>query len=259
MDTPQLPAGQEPRPVMRVLGATGKALGALLFVAAVSAGAAWGVFSYRIAQEQQNNAAQVVELREELRLRQDEMTVLRQELQQRQDELGAQMQQVQQAAQEAKLLLNQSGQTTTLDARLREIDTIKLDLKKTQDDLAAKLQSMEKSVAEQVAKQGQETAQALSLEMRWKSLVIKSQGEILLAQVHWTEGNRGLAKDELGLAVESLTQATEEAPDPVKAQLKPVLELAEQTRSALILEQSSARDSLNLLWHRVSDLLALKP
>ena len=245
MSTPNLPADPQPGAFWRTLGAVARAIGALSVVAAVSAGAAWGVFSYRIQQEQSNTSEQVAALRQELR--------------QREDDLAAQMKQVQQAAEEAKLLLNQNGQTTTLEARLREIDTLKLELKKTQDDLDQKLQAMEKSVADQVAKQGQETAQALSLELRWKTLLTKAQGEILLSQVHWAEGNRGLAKDELAIAAKTLTQAMTEAPDPIKTDLKPIVELAEQTRSALILEQSSARDSLNLLWHRVSDMLAASP
>lgn len=244
MSTPNLPTEPQPRSFWHTLGAVVRAIGALIVVAAVAGGAAWGVFSYRIQQEQSNTSEQV--------------TALRQELQQRQDDLATQVQKVQQAAEEAKLLLSQNGETTTLEARLREIDTLKVDLKKTQEDLDQKLQNMEKSVAEQVAKQGQATAQALSLELRWKTLLTKAQGEILLAQVHWAEGNRGLAKDELEIATKTLTQAMTEAPDPIKTDLKPLVELAEQTRSALILEQSSARDSLNLLWHKVSDMLALQ-
>jgi hypothetical protein len=250
MSTPDLAPEPEPRKWTTALVAAVKWAAVILLVAAVSAGAAWEVFSYRIRQEQAGTAAQVTQLREEVRQRQDE-------LKQQQDALTSQVQQVQKAAEDARLLVSQNGQTVTLDARLKEIDTLRVDLKKTQDELDAKLKAMEQSVVDQVAKQGKETAQALSVELRWKSLLIKAQGEVLLAQVHWAEGNRGLAKDELGIAVKTLQQAQAEAPETVQAQLRPVLDLAEQARSALIMEQSSARDSLNMLWHRVSDMLAV--
>jgi hypothetical protein len=200
------------------------------------------VFEWRIRSEQQDTAAQV--------------TALRQELRGRQDQLEAQMTRVETAATEAKLLLGQNGNTITLDARLKEIDTLKLDLKKTQDDLDTKLKDLQKSVTDEVARQGKETAQALSLELKWKTLVVKAQGEVLLAQVHWAEGNRGLAKDELGNAARTLQQAMDVAPDTVKRSVKEAVDLAEQAKGALILEQPSARDMLNLLWHKVSDLLS---
>ena len=221
---------------------TARTAGILVLVAAVSAASAWGVFSYRIRQEQQGTM--------------DQVSALRQELRQQQDQLAEQVTRVEKAAQEAKLLLDQSGQSTTLDARLKEIDTLKLDLKKTQDDMESKLKAVEKSVIDEVAKQSKETAQALSTELRWKSLLIKAQGEILLAQIHWAEGNRGLAKDELGYATRTLQQASDEATEPAKGKIKSVASQAEQAKASLILEQSSARDSLNLLWHGVSELLA---
>lgn len=242
MDTP--PELQEQTPRWRGLLTVVRGAAALVVVAAVSAGAAWGVFSYRMQSERTSTAAEVAALRQEVAAQQAELT--------------GKVKQVEDAAREAKLLMDQSGQATTLDARLKEIDTLKLEIKKTQDDMATKLQSLEKSVVEQVAKQGKETAQALSVELRWKTLLVKAQGEVLLAQVHWAEGNRGLAKDELNIAATTLQQAYAEAPDAAKTQLKPVVDLAEQTKAALILEQSSSRDSLNLLWHRVSDLLAAK-
>lgn len=242
MSTPDL--GPEPRPSLwaQAFRATARTVGWLLAVAAVAAVSAYGVFDWRIRQEQSNTTAQVAALRDDLR--------------QRQDQLEEKVQRVEKAAAEAKLLLNQDGATTTLDARLKEIDQLKLELKKTQDDTDAKLKNLEKSVTEQVAKQSKETAQALSVELRWKSLLVKAQGEVLLAQVHWAEGNRGLAKDELSVAARTLQQASDEAPDAAKAALKPALDLADQAKSALILEQSGARDALNLLWHKVSELLA---
>jgi hypothetical protein len=243
MTTPELSPGpgSEPNRLGKALAGTLKWIVALILVAAVSAGAAWEVFSYRIAQEQQGTANQVAQLR--------------QDFQQQQDQLASQMADVQKAAQEAKILMAQNGQTTTLEARLQEIDTLRVDLKKTQDEVDAKLKAMEQSVVDQVAKQGKETAQALSVELKWKSLLIKAQGEVLLSQVHWAEENKGLAKDELGTAIKTLQAAQAAAPDSIQAQLKPVLDLAEQTRAALITEQSSARDSLNMLWHKVSELL----
>lgn len=219
----------------------GKAILLLALVVAVSAASAYAVFDYRIRAEQQGTSAQVTALRDELR--------------QQQANLVAKVDRVEKAAGDARLLMTQNGDLTSLDAKLKEIDTLKLELQKNRQDMDTKLQALEKSVVEQVAKQGKETAQALSLEMRWKSLLIKAQGEVLLAQIHWTEGNRGLAKDELGIAAASLQKALEAVPESGKPGLKQVVDLAEQARASLILEQSSARDSLNLLWHRVSELL----
>ncbi|HYG57489.1 MAG TPA: hypothetical protein VD902_05425 [Symbiobacteriaceae bacterium] len=243
MDTEPIAPEQSPSKASSLVVTALKGAGALALVAAVAAGAAWSVFSYRMQSERQGTADQVAALRQEIRTAQDD--------------LSAKVQQVEDAAREAKLLMDQSGQTATLDARLQEIDTLRLEVKKTRDDMDAKLQSLEKSVVEQVAKQGKDTAQALALELRWKTLLVKAQGEVLLAQIQWAEGNRGLAKDELAIAAGTLLQAYTEAPEAVKADLKPVVDLAEQTKAALILEQASARDSLNMLWHRVSDLLGM--
>ncbi|HYF91903.1 MAG TPA: hypothetical protein VD969_06630 [Symbiobacteriaceae bacterium] len=218
-----------------------KFIGLLVLVAAVSAASAWGVFSWRIGQEQQDMSGQVAALRQELR--------------QQHDMLSEKIALVEKAAQEAKLLMDQGGQAVTLQSRLQELDTMKLDLKKTQDDMDAKLKAIEKSVVDQVAKQSQESALALSAELRWKSLLIKAQGEILLAQVHWAEGNRGLAKDELGYATRTLQEASAAATASAQGAIEAVAQQAETTKSALILEQSSARDALNLLWHQVSALL----
>lgn len=247
MTTPLLPPENEPNAggFATLMRGGLKAAGALLLVGAISAGAAWGVFEFRIQQEQQEQqrvAAEVSSLRDSLR--------------QRQDQLESQIGRVEQAAVDAKLLLQQGGEVVSLESRLKEIDNLRLELQKAQQETDTKLKALEQSVIEQVAKQGKETALALSTELRWKSLLIKAQGEVLLAQVRWSEGNRGLAKDELALAVKSLQAAVEEAPEANKPAMKQVLDLAEQARSALILEQSSARDTLNLLWHRVSEQLA---
>ncbi|MGE5673083.1 MAG: hypothetical protein ACM3XM_04265 [Mycobacterium leprae] len=214
----------------------------LLLMAAVSAGSAYGVFSWRIKTEQQAASAQVAAARAELR--------------QQQAELADRMTRLEQAASAAQLLLTQNGQTTSLDAKLKEIDSLKLDLKKTQDDLDTRMKQVQQSVVDQVAKQSKETAQALAQEVKWKNLVVKAQSEVLLAQVHWSEGNRGLAKDELGQATQTLQEAMAAAPEASRAAIKESLEMGEQAKSALILEQSSARDSLNLLWHKINDLLS---
>jgi len=92
--------------------------------------------------------------------------------------------------------------------------------------------------------------------MTVKGLLVKAQGEVLLAQVYWAEGNRGLARDELAIAQQSLMDALEAAPAQAKADLQKVVDLAESTRAALILESNSARDQLNLLWHEVSARLS---
>ncbi len=252
MSTPLLPSDPEPKRSSQALAGIAKGIGALLIVATVSAASAWVVFEYRIQAEQAATVSQVTTARDQaLREVQD----LKAELEQKQVELDAKMNRVEQAAADAGLLLQKEGEVSTLDARLKEIDTLKLDLKKTQDELDARLKAMEQSVLDQISKQGQETAQALSVEMRYKSLVIKAQGEVLLAQFHWAEGNRGLARDELAVAARSLQDALAAAPESAKPAIKAVVDSAEQSRAALILEQSTARDSLNLLWHQVSELL----
>jgi hypothetical protein len=242
LSNPEISPGPEPNRWLAALRSTAKAVGALVLVAAISAGAAYGVFEWRIRQEQADTRAEVAAFRQDFR--------------KQQDDLSARVDQVEKAATEARLLLNQDGNVTSLDAKLKEIDTLKLELQKAREETNAKFQSMEQSVAEQVAKQGKETAQALAVEMQWKNLIIKAQGEVLLAQVHWAEGNRGLAKDELTTAGKSLQQALEAAPERNKTPIRQAVDLAEQTKAALIMEQSSARDSLNLLWHRTNDLLA---
>jgi|GEM_PF-1367767 len=250
------PTEPEPQRSGLAIGSLVKGVGALLIVAVVSAGSAWAVFEYRIQAEQAATANQVSALRDEALA---EVEALKGELAQRQVDLEAQVSRVEQAATEAGLLLQKDGQVTTLDARLKELDTLKLELQKTQQDLDSKLKAMEQSVLDQISKQGQETAQALSVEMRYKSLLIKAQGEVLLAQFHWAEGNRGLARDELAVAARSLQDALAAAPEAAKPPIKAVVDSAEASRSALILEQSTARDSLNLLWHQVSELLAPAP
>lgn len=242
MNLPPIPPESEPSRTAAALRATLGALAKLLLVAAISGATALGVFEWRMRQEQQSATAR--------------LEAVRADVQRSQAQLDAKMATIEKAAEGARLLLAQNGATTTLDARLAELDALKLEFHKQRDDIDARFKNVEKSMVEQVAKQGKETAQALAQDLRVKSLLIKAQGEVLLAQVHWSEGNRGLAKDELATAATSLRLALESAADTGRDGIKQALDLADQARSALILEQSSARDSLNLLWHRVSDLLA---
>lgn len=250
MSTPEsnLPAPPSPRLWDRVLQALRTAL-LLLLTAGLAAGGTYYAMDWRLRQSEVETAAALAAM-------QESNAALQQSLGQSQSELDAKLVRIEQAAREAKLLLEQDGQTVGLDQRLKEIDLLRLELKQARDEMASKLTAMERSVVDQIAQQGQETAQALAVEMRYKSLLIRAQGEVLLAQIYWSEGNRGLARDELAIAYRSLTRAQEEAPEKGREAIKPVLALAEQARSALILEQSGARDSMNLLWHRVSELLA---
>lgn len=236
MTAPQnAPTPPEPKPRRsRWLATFAKWFFGLLAVAAISGGAAYGVFQWQIQGE-----------REQL-----------QQLQADQQQLNEQMELVQQAAEEAELLLTDHGGTTTLDQRLKEIDNLRTELEKAQESYDKKLETLQQSIVDQVAKESEATAEALSLEMEWKSLVTKAQGEVLLTQVHWAEGNRGLARDELDNAVQTLKEAATAAPDPTRSELTDVVNLAEETREALILEKSSSKDSLNLLWHRVNELLS---
>lgn len=231
---------QQPKRTHR-LAAFFKWLLGLIAVAAVAAGAAYGIFWWLVEQKQAALSAELASIQKE------------------QERLSEQVEQVRRAAEEAKLLLTDSGGTTTLDQRIKEIENLRTELETARKDFSQQLKDLEQSMADKMAQQGQATTQTLSQELQWKSLVAKAQGEVLLSQVYWAEGNRGLARDELGTAIQSLQQAAEAAPEPLRSQIADAAKLAEETRGALILEQSSARDSLNLLWHRVSELLALTP
>lgn len=244
---------EPPKPGSNLLGRLLRGIGLLLLVAIVSAGSAYAVFEWRLQAQQASASGELSAIRQESLA---EVTALRAEMSQLQASLQAEMKRVDEAAQGAGLLMQKDGELTGLQARLAEIDTLKLELRQAQEQMEAKLKGLESSVKEQVAQSEKETAQSLSIEMRVKSLVIKAQGEVLLAQVHWAEGNRGLAKDELAVASRSLQQALAEAPEATKPVIKQVVDEAERAKAALILESSSARDSLNLLWHQVSNLLA---
>lgn len=224
----------------------------LLLLAAIASGSMYAVMEWRL----QAVTAQMRAFEEEAAQAAARAEVLDTAVAQWQAALEQKMGRVESAATEAQLLFAQDGAVTGLDARLREIDTLRLELTQTRKEMETRLEALQQSVVDEVAKQGNETAQALAQELHWKSLVIKAQGEVLLAQVYWSEGNRGLARDELAIAYRSLNQAQRAAPEQEQAAIKPVLAMAEQTRTALILEQSGARDTLNLLWHRVSELLA---
>jgi predicted RNase H-like nuclease (RuvC/YqgF family) len=224
----------------------------LLLLAAIAAGGMYGVMEWRV----QAVTAQLRAFEEEAAHATARAEALDTSVAQWQADLEQKIARVESAATEAQLLFAQDGEITGLDARLREIDTLRLELTQTRTEMETRLEALQQSVVEEVAKQGNETAQALAQELRWKSLVIKTQGEVLLAQIYWSEGNRGLARDELAIAYRSLNQAQRAAPEQEQEAMKPVLAMAEQTRTALILEQSGARDTLNLLWHRVSELLA---
>lgn len=257
--TPEPVAGQEPGRARSALVGALRFVGLLLLIAAISAASAYGVFEWRIQQEQQSTSAQVEAARDQF---QRQATDLEERITKQQAEIQAQLQQareqtarVEQAAESARILMAQNGDLTVLDAKLKEIDTLKLDLQKSREEFESKLQAVEKSIIDQAAKQGRETAQALAVELAWKSLLIKAQGEVLLAQIHWADGNRGLSRDEIGIASATLRQALERAPESVNPGIKQVFDLAEQAKTAMILEQSSARDNLNLLWHKVSELL----
>lgn len=233
-----------------------RGLGLVVLMAAVSLGAAFLMVELRMNAIAAATAAAEEDLTALRQATLEEVAALREELQGTAAQLQAEMQRVQEAAVAAGVLLEQDGELTGLEARLREIDALKLDLQSARQEMDAKLQALEKSLKDQLASSEQETAAALSLEMSVKGLLIKAQGEILLAQVYWAEGNRGLARDELAIAHQSLLDALEAAPTSDKPDLQKLAELSESTRAALILESTSARDQLNLLWHEVSARLS---
>jgi len=236
-------------------------LGLLLLMGAISFGAAYLVLEWRMGSEQAALAAMRQETLDDVAaLRQEFQTTttdLEAQVQRQRADLQADMQRVEEAAQAAGVLLEQDGELTNLQARLAEIETLKLDLRTTRAEMEDKLTALEESMKEQVASSGAETAAALSLEMTVKNLLVKAQGEVLLTQVYWAEGNRGLARDELALAYGTLEDALAATPASAQPEVRKVLDLAESTKAALILDSASARDQLNLLWHEVSDLLAV--
>jgi len=231
----------------------------LLLMAAVGMGTGFLVFQLRMNAVTTSTEAELQALRQETL---DQVAALRTDLDSTMASLQAQVQQqqadmkrVEEAAKAAGLLLEKDGDLTTLQARLAEIETLKLDLRTTREEMENKLKALEESVKEQVASSEEETAAALSLEMSVKGLLVKAQGEVLLAQVYWAEGNKGLARDELAIAQRSLLDALAAAPTQAKSDLQKVVDLAESAKAALILDSTSARDQLNLLWHEVSDRL----
>lgn len=244
-----------------------RGLGLVVLMAAISVGTAFLIVELRMNAI----AAATAEAEDDLTaLRQatlDEVAALRAELasttaelqaevRRQREELEAEMKRVQEAAVAAGVLLEQEGELTGLEARLKEIETLKLDLKSAREEMDAKLQALEASLKDQLASSEQETAAALSLEMSVKGLLIKAQGEVLLAQVYWAEGNRGLARDELAIAHQTLLDALQAAPTADKQDLQKLVNLSESTKAALILDSTSARDQLNLLWHEVSARLS---
>ncbi len=245
-----------------------RGLGLVVLMAAVGLGSAFIAVELRMntavataeatAQDELNalreqTLQEIAALRSEL---ESTTSALQAEVQRQRDDLRAQMQRVEEAALAAGVLLEEEGELTSLEARLREIETLKLDLRTAREEMDAKLQALEASLKDQLASSEQETAAALSLEMNVKGLLIKAQGEVLLAQVYWAEGNRGLARDELAIAHRTLLDALEAAPSSGKPDLQKLAELAESTKAALILDSTSARDQLNLLWHEISARLS---
>lgn len=244
-----------------------RGLGLLVLMAAISLGTAFLIVELRMnalttaatSAADDLNALRETTLDEVAALRtelQNATAALQAEVQRQRDELQAEMKRVQEAAVAAGVLLEQEGDVTSLEARLAEIETLKLDLRAAREEMEAKLQALEESVKDQLASSEEETAAALSLEMTVKGLLIKAQGEVLLAQVYWAEGNRGLARDELAIAHQTLLDALEAAPASDKPDLQKLVELSEATKAALILDATSSRDQLNLLWHEVSARLS---
>ena len=245
-----------------------RGLGLVVLMAAVSLGTAYLVVELRMnavlataestAEDELNELRQstlneISALRAEL---ESTTSALQAEVQRQRDQLQAEMQRVEEAAVAAGVLFEQEGELTSLEARLAETETLKLDLRAAREEMDKKLQALEASLKDQVASSEQETAAALSLEMTVKGLLIKAQGEVLLAQVYWAEGNRGLARDELAIAHNTLLDALEAAASSDKQDLQKLVDLSESTKAALILDSTSARDQLNLLWHEVSARLS---
>lgn len=211
-------------------------LGLLLAAAILAAAAAYGAWYLANAELQKQSAAAMDQLRA---------------LTQKQDELAGRMARVEQAAADARLLVNGAG----LQEKLAELERLKAEVEQAKQEAAQRVAQLERSLREQIGAQGQQTAAAVAADLRLRGLIFKAHGQALKAKVDLAEGNRGLAKEEVALAVQTLRDAAAQAPERLRPDLEAAASLAEQARTALVLESGGARDQLNLLWQKVNALM----
>lgn len=259
MDTEPTPAPPGPR--SRLGRAAGWVALAIIWLV-LSAAAAFGTYEWRLRTEAAPAAARadarVAELaaqQADLRARQGELTNRLNQIDTTQSALDRRIQQVEQAAQDARLLVQSSEGTLTLAEKLRQIDELAAALTSQKQETARQVADLQKTLEGQLGKKSEETAAAALAQLRWRSLLLRAQAEVLKAQVDLAEGNRGLAREELGLALKTLQEAEPLLPSAAGGEVKAILEAAEQTRTALALELSTARDTLGLLWHRLGRLV----
>lgn len=272
MSIPTEPGGPAPPPPAasplppappRAGGGFARALGWVIgtaLVAAAAAAAAWWVVEQRLGAQVTAATAEVQQLRRELA---DRDTQLRQqadelnsELQAARQAMEARVTAVEKAAADAALLVQGAEGAQGLANRLAEIGALRDALARQQEETATRMQALEQSLNERIGQQGAQTAEALAADLRLRSLLIRTHGHVLKARVDLSEGNRGLAREELALAAQSLSAAVAAAPEARKPQVEELPVLLEQARTALILESATVRDHLDLLWHRISAQLA---
>ncbi len=226
-----------PAPAPAVIGRPWlRTLGILLVATALAAGSGYSAWFLARAELQKQNEAAFGQLRE---------------LVQKQAELGQRLAQVETAAADAKILVNGAG----LGDQLAELERLKAEVEQEKQLAAERAAQLEKTLREQIGAQERETAAAVAADLKLRALLFRAHGQVLKAKLDVAEGNRGLAKEEIALAVQTLKEAAAQATDPLKARLDTAATQAEQARTALVLESSTARDQLSLLWQQISALL----
>lgn len=213
-----------------------RAAGLLLAAAALAGGAGYGAWYAARTAQQEQAAAVLAQVRT---------------LAQQQEALTARLAKVEQAAEQARVLVGGTG----LADKLAELDRLKAEVERDRQAAAERAANLEKTLREQIGAQGQQTAAAVAADLKLRALIFRAHGQVLKAKVDLAEGNRGLAKEEVALAIQSLREVAAQAPERLRPELEAAAALAEQARQALVLEASTARDQLNLLWQKLSTLV----
>lgn len=230
---PPVPAPRSGSSFVRVL--TGLLL--LLLAAAAGGGAAWAVVEWRLAQADLQSTGQIAALKDDLA--------------RRQDEVNRQLQRVEQAVADARLVVGDD----TLAEKLAEIDQLKEILEQERADNARRMEYLEQTLRAEIGAGTQETAAAVARDLQLRSLLQQAEHRVLKAKLDLAEENRGLARDELTLALETLQRALEESPPERQGAIEEILVQLEEARTALVLGASTARTQLDLVWNRLNEFV----
>lgn len=268
MSTPTEPAGPNPPPALAPENPTGvqrlktflRLLGGLLamvLVAVGAAAAAWLVFEVR-------SGPQIAAVRARTDAAQQELTDRLTAVEQQQQALAAEVAAVRQAiaevesaAREAALLVETDQGVSSLARRINELDELKAQLQRQEERLAANMTALEQTVEKRLGEQEQESAAALAAELRKRSLLQRAQDHLLKARIDLAEENRGLAQEELALAVRTLGEARTAARPSEQEAIGQLADLAEAARRALVTAAPDTRAQLDLLWQRLAGALVV--